>query len=167
LSPDQTAKEIQRQAANIKPAHQTHAYATIASIGGGSEKIPATMTRAEAMIKTMVYPSIGTAAPKADEGKKYGRMMSELYSEYFNNREKYHRDPEALIKWSMARVSPKSGGSSGIPGSGYDRTGLLQAYDLYVTKGKPNPNGWTPKHYWQAWFQDEGLTMPAWPAGRR
>jgi hypothetical protein len=167
LTPDQTALAIQRSAGSIKPAHQTHAYATIASVGGGSEKIPATMTRAERLIATMVYPSLGSPSPKASEGKKYGVMMGELYNEYFTNKEKYHRDPEALIKWSMNRISPKAGGSSDIPGSPYGSNADLQsAFAYYVTQGKSNPNGATPKHYWQAWFTDAGLSMPAWPGGK-
>jgi hypothetical protein len=167
LTPDQAAQEIQRQAANIKPAHQTHAYSTIASMAGGADKIPATMTRAERLIATMVYPSLGSPSPKASEGKKYGVMMGELYNEYFGNREKYHRDPEALIKWSMARISPKAGGSTEIPGSPYESNVALQnAYKYYVTQGKSNPNGATPRHYWQAWFTDAGLAMPAWPGGK-
>jgi len=93
--------------------------------------------------------------------------MGELYNEYFTNKEKYHRDPEALIKWSMNRISPKAGGSSDIPGSPYGSNADLQsAFAYYVTQGKSNPNGATPKHFWQAWFTDAGLPMPAWPGGK-
>jgi hypothetical protein len=125
------------------------------------------MTRAERLIATMVYPSLGSPSPKASEGKKYGVMMGELYNEYFGNREKYHRDPEALIKWSMARISPKAGGSAELPGSPWDsQAALLANYKHFVTDGNKNPNGVTPRHYWQAWFSDAGIAMPAWPEGR-
>lgn len=167
LTPAQTQLAIQRAAGSIKPSHQAHAYATIASIGGGEDKVPATMARAERLISTMVYPSLGSVSPKASEGKKYGTMMGELYNEYFANRAKYHADPEALIKWSMGRISPKAGGAGQIPGSPYDSNlALREAYTFYVTKGNRNPNGATPKHYWQTWFSDAGIAMPAWPGGR-
>jgi hypothetical protein len=137
-------------------------------MGKGDEKIPATMTRAEKMIATMVYPSLGSVSPKQNEGKKYGVVMGELYNEYFNNRERYHKDPEALIKWAMSRISPKAGGAGEIPGSPYESTSALQlGYKYYVTEGKKNPNGATPQHYWQAWFQDAGIAMPAWPEGSK
>jgi hypothetical protein len=172
LTPDKAANVIQGLAANITPAHQAHAYQTIRAIGGAVDKIPATMSRAERLIATMVYPSLGTPSPKSDEGKKYGKMMGELYGEYFANKEKYQKDPDGLIKWAQARIAPKDSGDQGsirnAPGGNpySDALVLRKAYKFYVTDGNKNKNGVTPRNYWKAWFDQLGETMPAWPEGR-
>lgn len=166
-TPQETKRAIQNASGSIKPGHQTHAYTVIAAIGGGggAEKIPATMTRAERLIQTMVYPSLGSPSPKASEGKKYGELMSELYGEYFGNRAKYHSDPDALIKWSMSRISPKAGGSAVAPPSPYNsKEELKKAYNYYVIQGKGNSRA--PRNYWNAWFLDEGMTLPGSPGGK-
>lgn len=148
---------------NILPEHKAHAAQTLLSIGKSGSSIPSQMEKAMQLYRTTIAPSSFSLNPKQEEMDALGNTMREVWSDYFANESKYQADPDLLIKRAIEKTKPESGAST-IPASPYlEPAKLLKAYDYYVVKKNLNPNGSTPRAYWQEWFNRSGLTMPSWP----
>ena len=160
--PEIVLREINGNA-NILPEHKAHAAQTLLSIGKAGSSIPSQMEKAMQLYRTTIAPSSFSLNPKQEEMDALGSTMREVWTDYFANEKKYQADPDLLIKRAIEKTKPENGAST-IPASPYlDPAKLLKAFDYYVVKKNVNPNGATPRAYWQEWFNRAGLTMPPWP----
>ncbi len=161
--PEAVLREINGNA-SILPEHKAQAAQTLLSVGKSGNAIPSQMEKAMQLYRTKIAPSSFSLNPKQEEMDALGNVMREVWSDYFANEKVYQADPDLLIKRAIEKTDPTKGGGSTIPSSPYmEPAKLLKAYDYYVVKKNPSPNGTTPKAYWQEWFNRANLTMPPWP----
>lgn len=162
-TPERAARTVDGNA-NILPEHKTHAMQTLLAIGRGADRIPPQMEKAKQILLTKVAPSFLSMNPRAEEKEAAGEVLREMYTDYFANEKKYQSDPDLLIKRAIEKTKPEAVDFTSVPNSPYkDKADLLKAYDYYVVKRHPSPNGLTPKHYWERWFSQVGEVMPPWP----